>query len=180
LNKYILRDGETLEALGSNFCLNCHRISVYGDEGYIGADNSLYSRVKHPLDYPNTWSNSPFYQVGATTGTNANSFGNVCLTCHGGNWNATDSVIEGIHGSNAAAGPAVGSDPLGYRMMNGACVESYTPPQLTGPATDGSIVFKSSTDDHCLNSTFGTITLKASGANTVVQYNCRTVADCSN
>ena len=131
-NKWILRGNETGVGTATNFCYNCHRRKVYGDEDFIPSRRRRASlRMEHP---PGLSAHSPFYESAASsgqaTGNSSNSFGNLCLTCHGGFWDTTTTPgqIKGIHGSNAAAGPQAGSDPLGYRLMNGACVESYVRP----------------------------------------------------
>jgi predicted CXXCH cytochrome family protein len=123
--KWILRRNETGAGSSTNFCYNCHRRDVYGDEGYVGI-NANYSRVSHPVD--GLGASSPFYQLGAKTGNDANKFGILCLTCHGGAYDTVNNVMKGIHGSNLPAGTLGGSQALAKRMMNGSCVESYTPP----------------------------------------------------
>ncbi len=175
-NKWILKGNETGFGTFDNFCFNCHRRLVYGDEDFIGlAGDVALSRVDHPVGLSPT---SPFYESavssGAATGNSSNSFGNLCMTCHGGLWDTTTTPgqIKGIHGSNAAAGSQPGSDPLGYRLMNGACVESYTRPTSTQA---GQIWFKAATDDHCLY-LFSTVTITyATDAN----HDCTDITDCN-
>ncbi|MBI5642404.1 MAG: hypothetical protein HY954_02905 [Deltaproteobacteria bacterium] len=130
-DKWILRRNETGVGTAANFCYNCHRREVYGDQGYVSSATDGngkflrdYARVTHPVDGLGT--SSPFYQSGTDTGNNSNKFGILCLSCHGGAYDSVNNVMKGIHGSNAAAGSQSGSDALGTRMMNGACVESYT------------------------------------------------------
>ncbi|HEY4707291.1 MAG TPA: cytochrome c3 family protein [Thermodesulfobacteriota bacterium] len=156
----------------ANFCYNCHRRDVYGDEGYVGP-YANYSRVSHPPDGNGT--SSPFYQVGIDTGNNGNKFGILCLTCHGGAYDTAENQMKGIHGSNMAAGPALGSDPLGYRLMNGACLESYTRALST---QTGSIDFRSVTPatDKVCNKSFTNIVIPSGSLN----YDCNTIGDCSN
>lgn len=166
--KWIVRRNETGVGSLQNFCYNCHRRNVYGDEGFVGADAN-FSRVAHPVDGLGT--GSPFYQAGANTGNNGNKFGILCLSCHGGAYDSASNQMKGIHGSNAAAGPS--GDPLGYRIMNGACVESHTrATTLTGVQ----MTFRSvtvATDEVC-NYNFTNFTGNAA------QYNCNTIGDCSN
>ena len=151
--KWILRTEESGRAFApsltaKNFCYNCHRRDVYGDEGYT-PPNANFSRVSHPIDglAANV---SPFYKSGANTGNNGNKFGILCLTCHGGAYVNTDNsgaplpddIMQGIHGSNAdvcgcknnnqctpsrCAAPPAGIVPLANRAMNGACVEFHVP-----------------------------------------------------
>jgi len=151
---------------------------VYGDEDYLGP-NANYARVLHPVD--GLGANSPFYQnpltSGQNTGNASNKFGILCLTCHGGGTKTQNinTVIDGIHGSNTAAGPLIGSDPLGYRMMNGACVESYTRPVTT--SSTGQLNFRTvdtSTDKVCAYN-FSNFSISGN-----VNYNCNTIGDCSN
>lgn len=169
--KWILRTNKTGIGSPKNFCYNCHRRQVYGDEGYVGP-NANFSRVSHPVDGLGV--SSPFYTVGANTGNNANKFGNLCLTCHAGSHDATNNVIKGAHGSNAAAGTLAGSDPLGFRMMNGACVKSYARPSTTTQTSMQFRVVNTITDKVCFNN-FTNFT-NGNFAN----YNCNTIADCSN
>lgn len=169
--RWILRRNETGVGTLQNFCYNCHRRDVYGDEGFVGP-NANYSRVSHPVDGLGV--NSPFYQVGADTGNNGNKFGILCLTCHGGAYDSSTNQMKGIHGSNAAAGPS--GDPLGYRVMNGACVESHT---RATTVTGVSMTFRSvnpATDEVC-NKTFGPIGAPLSNT---ANYECNNIADCSN
>jgi len=176
-NKYILRSNETGLGSSKNFCYNCHRRDVYGDEGYVGI-NANYARVSHPVDGNGT--SSPFYQSGAIRGNNSNKFGILCLTCHGGGTKTQNgnTVIDGIHGSNTAAGTLPGSDPLGYRMMNGACVESYTRPPTT--TTGGQLNFRAAgaapNNDKVCSDDFLPVTISPGSVN----YNCNTISDCSN
>jgi len=166
--RWILRRNETGIGTLQNFCYNCHRRDVYGDEGYAGPDAN-FSRVAHPVDGLGT--GSPFYQAGTNTGNNGNKFGILCLTCHGGAYDSANNQMKGIHGSNAGAGPS--GDPLGYRMMNGACVESHT---RASTITSVQMTFRSvtpATDEVCNNS-FTNFT-----GNTA-NYDCNTVSDCSN
>jgi hypothetical protein len=116
---------------------------------------------------------SPFYQTGANTGNNGNKFGNLCLTCHGGAYDSVNNQMKGIHGSNAAAGTVPGSDPLGYRLMNGACVESHTrATTLVGV----SLAFRAVTPatDQVCNNNFTNFTGNAAN------YSCNTISNCSN
>ncbi|MEE9542713.1 MAG: cytochrome c3 family protein [Thermodesulfobacteriota bacterium] len=178
-NKWILRGNETdaIGATATNFCYNCHRRLVYGDEDFLpSGGNSKLSRVRHP---PQLDPASPFYESagssGGLTGNSSNSFGNLCLTCHGGFWDTTTTPgqIKGIHGSNTAAGPQAGSDPLGYRLMNGACVESYVRPRKDISA--GTIYFVDATDDHCLF-VFPDLSIHQ-GSDTA--YDCADITDCN-
>ena len=171
--KWILRSNESGVGIPAgteqNHCYNCHRRDVYGDEGYVGPEAN-FSRVTHPVD--GLGLASPFYTVGIDTGNVSNRFGILCLSCHGGAYDPVNNVMNGIHGSNAAAGAS--GDPLGYRMMNGACVESYTRPLNTGAT--GTINFRSVdplTDPVC-NKVFGPVTTVPAN------YSCNTIADCSN
>ncbi|WKZ32764.1 MAG: cytochrome c3 family protein [Thermodesulfobacteriota bacterium] len=173
--KWILKANTTGFGTTRNFCYNCHKRDVYGDEGYIGP-NANYSRVSHPPDGLGT--DSPFYKQGTGTGNNSNKFGILCLSCHGGWYDPTETVdqIKGIHGSNAPAGTLEDSDPLGYRLMNGACVESYKSPRTTG-AMDGQITFRTitpSTEKVC-NDSFEEIAIPG----TEVNYDCTNMSDCS-
>ena len=152
-NKYILRSNETVQGSTKNFCYNCHRRDVYGDEGYC-PPNANYSRVSHPPDQTSCSGSptSPFYTTGATTGNNSNIFNILCLSCHGGGkktQNDIYTVFDGIHGSNTGTTggmiPAIGfagATPLGTRMMNGACVDGYTKPS----AGTGALWFKTTSD----------------------------------
>ncbi|MBI5886952.1 MAG: hypothetical protein HZB85_10290 [Deltaproteobacteria bacterium] len=153
--KWILRAEESGRALSppvtqKNFCYNCHRRDVYGDEDYT-PPLANYSRVSHPIDglAANV---SQFYKSGLNTGNNGNNFGILCLACHGGAYMNTDNlgvpltndVMQGIHGTNAdvcgcqnnnqcattrctVPGPPAGAVPLANRAMNGACVEFHVP-----------------------------------------------------
>ncbi|MFQ5735608.1 MAG: cytochrome c3 family protein [Thermodesulfobacteriota bacterium] len=169
--KWILRKNETGFGTLKNFCYNCHRRNVYGDEGYVGP-NANYSRVSHPVD--GLGAASPFYAPGTNTGNNGNKFGILCLTCHGGGYDTVNNVMKGIHGSNAGAGSQPGSDALGYRMMNGACVESYVRPTTT---TNTQMFFRTITisSDPVCNNNFADFT----NGNTA-NYNCSTVSSCAN
>jgi len=172
--KWILRKNETGSGSAANFCYNCHRRDVYGDEDYDGP-NANFSRVTHPVDGASA-SVSVFYRSGADTGNNGNKFGILCMTCHGGGHDSTNNLIKSIHGSAEPAGTQSGSDPLGYRMMNGACVESYTRPSTT---TNTKMWFRTvtpSTDTVC-NRDFSVDNF--TNGNTA-NYNCNTIADCSN
>ncbi len=115
--RWILRGNETGIGSPQNFCYNCHRRDVYGDEGYIGP-YANYSRVPHPVDGLGV--NSPPYQSGANLGNNSNKWGILCLTCHGG------EVTGGIHGTNTGPGTGGGIDDLGERMLNGASLIGTT------------------------------------------------------
>src|SRR3972149_888184 len=108
--RWILKRNITGAGSNANFCYNCHRRNVYGDEGYVGP-YANYSRVSHPPDGNGT--SSPFYQAGIDTGNNGNKFGILCLTCHGGAYDTAENQMKGIHGSNMAAGPAPGAGPPG-------------------------------------------------------------------
>ncbi len=171
-NKWILKNNTTGIGSLQNFCYNCHRRDVYGDQGYVGIYAS-YSRVSHPPDGLGVA--SPFYAIGADTGNNSNKFSNLCLTCHGGGYDAVDNVIKGVHGSNGAAGSS--GDPLGYRMMNGACVESYTRPSTLSGGSIGFRAVAPLTDEVC-NKDFSTTPVTISTPQ--VNYDCNIVADCSN
>ncbi len=169
--KWILKQNETGVGSAKNFCYNCHRRDVYGDDGYVGPEAN-FSRVSHPVD--GLGAASPFYAAGANTGNNGNKFGILCLTCHGGAYDSVNNVMKGIHGSNAAAGSQPSSDPLGYRMMNGACVESYIRPDTV---TGAQMFFRTvtiATDPVC-NNNFTDFT----NGNTA-NYNCNTVESCAN
>lgn len=167
--KWILKRNETGVGTFKNFCYNCHRRDVYGDESYDGP-NANFARVTHPVD--GLGLSSPFYSPGVNTGNNGNKFGILCLTCHGGSHDALNNVINGVHGTNAAAGPAPGSDPLGYRMMNGACVESYTRATTVAGADMQFRVVNTSTDKVCNNNYSNFI---GNAAN----YDCNGIASCS-
>lgn len=177
--KWMLRQNETGIGTAANFCYNCHRRDVYGDENYVpnttDAGGKLirdYSRVKHPVDGQEAA--SPFYVSGADTGNSSNRFGILCLSCHGGAYDSANNVMKGIHGSNAAAGTLAGSDALGYREMNGACVESYARPSTTVGTSMQFRVVNVSADKVCTKN-FTNFT-NGNFAN----YNCNTIADCSN
>lgn len=133
-NKYVLRGNETGAGSTKNFCYNCHRRNVYGDEAYCDpfSENTAgnYSRVTHPPDNPGKTAgvcNSPFYRNGANLGNDSNHFGILCLSCHGGGEKTQNgnNVIDGIHGSHTLTG-VYGADDLGKRLMNGACVAGHT------------------------------------------------------
>ncbi len=100
---FILRNNETGTGSSANFCYNCHRRDVYGDEGYCPS-NANYSRVSHPPDQTSCSGSptSPFYTSGAATGNNSNIFGSLCMSCHGGGTKTQNglTVFDGIHGSN--------------------------------------------------------------------------------
>lgn len=158
-NKWLLRSNETGSGTAANLCYNCHRRDVYGDENFASAaqvTKAKYARVKHPVD--GLANSSPFYQSGATTGNNTNRFGILCLTCHGGEYDATNNIMQGVHGSNAAAGSVPGSASLGNRLMNGSCVDSYT---SASTSIGGSMKFKAATDKVCSNAALGTVTIPA-------------------
>jgi len=169
-NKWIMRSNETGVGSAQNFCYNCHRRDVYGDDGYVGID-AAYSRVNHPPD--GLGAASPFYAIGLNSGNSGNKFGILCLTCHGGGYDSVNNVVKGIHGSNAPAGAS--GDPIGYRLMNGSCVESYTRPSTFG---SGSINFRTVdtfTDEVC-NGNFTPVTIGTPQVN----YDCNIIADCAN
>ncbi len=170
-DKWVLRRNETGSGSPQNYCYNCHRRDVYGDEGYLGP-NANFSRVTHPVD--GLGLSSPFYTAGTNTGNNGNKFGILCLTCHGGAYDSANNVMQGIHGSNAAAGSQIGSDPLGYRLMNGACVESYIRPTTLA---NTQLFFRSVTPgtDKVCNNNFTNFT----NGNTA-NYDCNTVSSCAN
>jgi hypothetical protein len=174
--RWILRSNESGlgQGIGTDktFCYNCHRRDVYGDEGFVGPEAN-FSRVTHPVD--GLGLASPFYTPGIDTGNFSNKFEILCLSCHGGAYDTINNVMKGIHGSNAAAGPLGGSDPLGYRMMNGACVESYTRPNTSSA---GALNFRTVvpvTDPVC-SFNFTNFTISPGQTN----YDCNTIADCSN
>ena len=139
-NKWILKSNETtwLASTPSNFCYNCHRRDVYGDECNPDVEtfNTLYpvanySRVSHPPDIPSgsNGCSSPFYDSrGLDTGNSSNKWGILCLSCHGGGVKVQNgyNVADGVHGSNTGFGPDGGTTELGKRMMNGACVTGHT------------------------------------------------------
>lgn len=145
-NKWILRGNETGFGTPVNFCYNCHKRNVYGDEDYAAPTNANYARVSHPVD----GINSPFYKnpvlSGQNTGNASNAYGNLCLSCHGGGTKDQNgfTVIDGTHGSNTAAG--IGADPLGKRMMNGACVTGHTHATTAGGVQ---LWFKAAADSVC-------------------------------
>lgn len=168
--RWILRRNETGIGTLQNFCYNCHRRDVYGDEGYVGPDAN-FSRVSHPVD--GLGLSSPFYQAGASTGNNGNKFGNLCLTCHGGTYDPVNNQMKGIHGSNMGA-PS-GGDNLGYRLMNGACVDSHTRAQIGVSVQMTFRAVNPATDPVCNNS-FGLIGAPLGNA---ANYNCF-ANDCSN
>jgi len=170
-NKWILRNNERSVGSVQNFCYNCHRRDVYGDEGYVGP-NANFSRVPHPVDGLGTA--SPFYTTGVGTGNDSNRFGNLCLTCHGGAYNSVNNKMNGIHGSNVSAGTVAGSSPLGFRLMNGACIESYVPATTVAGAQLYFRTVNTLTDKVCKNN----FTNILSGV--TATYNCNTVSDCSN
>lgn len=165
-NKYILKNNET-GAIGSsdkNFCYNCHRRDVYGDENYCdpATENVManYSRVTHPPDNPGKTDgvcNSPFYQIsaqGPNRGNNSNTFGVLCLSCHGGGIKTQQgiyTVFDSIHGSNTGLGNDGGTNELGKRMMNGACITGHTHATKT-PAAGVKLWFKPDlTNDNVCN-----------------------------
>jgi len=165
--KWIMRANETGVGTAKNFCYNCHRRDVYGDDGYIGP-YANYSRVSHPVD--GLGLASPFYTSGIDTGNNGNYFGNLCLTCHGGAYDSINNSMKGIHGSNAAAGAP--GDPLGYRMMNGACVDTHT---AATSAVGVAMTFKTvAVGDPVCRKSFAPI---ASG--NTENYPCSNKADCA-
>lgn len=174
--KWILKWNETGVGSPKNFCYNCHRRDVYGDEDYVGV-NANYSRVSHPVD--GLGASSPFYaspgMSGGDTGNNSNKFGILCLTCHGGSYDAINNQMKGIHGSNAAAGTQPGSDPLGYRMMNGACVESYIRPQTTLDNTQMFFRTVTPATDAVCSYNFTDFT-----TGNTPNYNCVTGSSCAN
>ncbi len=170
-NKWILRNNETGVGSVRNFCYNCHRRDVYGDEGFVGPQAN-YSRVPHPVDGLGTA--SPFYTTGVGTGNDSNYFGNLCLTCHGGAYDSVNTVMKGIHGSNAPAGTVAGSSPLGYRMMNGACMESYVPATTFVGAKLYFRTVDTALDKVCKHNFTDILT------GVTATYSCNTVADCSN
>ncbi len=189
--EWILRSNETGVGSTKTFCYNCHRRDVYGDEGYVDSTNDYraprMSRVLHPPDLD---PNSNFYKAGAGTGNDSNHFGILCLTCHGGGWNGSayweeaqlptniyENTMSGIHGSNHDENTSVsGDDPLGYRLMNGACVKSYTRPSTSAA---GTITFRSvtpGTDKVCNKDLSGS---SLNIPTTSVQYDCGDVTDCN-
>ncbi len=178
--KWILRRNETGFGTPVNFCYNCHRRDVYGDEGYIpAAATAGFSRVNHPVD--GLGAASLHYTTGVGTGNDGNKFGILCLNCHGGFHDTATNEMVAIHGSNQAAGPLGGSDPLGYRLMNGACVESYarsTAGTCAGAPTT-QIVFRAgvnpATDRTCKNSFPAIGGAPANACN----YTCNTIASCN-
>jgi predicted CXXCH cytochrome family protein len=121
-NRWILRGNETGVGSIKNFCYNCHQRDVYGDEGYTSPLYANYSRVPHPPDAID----SPFYRIGIGTGNDSNKWGIFCLSCHGGD------KTGGSHGTNAGLGD--GTDNLGERMLNGACLSGITRATTTSPA----------------------------------------------
>jgi len=171
-NKWILRNNQRTVGSIQNFCYNCHRRDVYGDEGYVGP-NANFSRVPHPVD--GLGLASPFYTTGVGTGNDSNRFGNLCLTCHGGAYDTANNMMKGIHGSNAPAGTVVGSSPLGFRLMNGACIESYVPATTLTSAKLYFRTVSSALDKVCKNNFVNILTTGVKAT-----YNCNTVTDCSN
>jgi len=170
-NKWILRNNERSVGSVQNFCYNCHRRDVYGDEGYVGP-NANFSRVPHPVDGLGVA--SPFYTTGVGTGNDSNRFGNLCLTCHGGANDSVNNKMKGIHGSDAPAGTVVGSSPLGFRLMNGACIESYVPATTVVGAQLYFRTVNTLTDKVCKNNFTNIL------GGVTATYSCNTVADCSN
>ena len=186
--KWMVRTNEVqVGASASNLCFNCHRSDVYGDEDNVSTDQSIYkkSRVNHPFGVDRTI--SPFYDstVNTYSASNSNKFGNLCLTCHGGAYAGDSSpptgttylkeaqlpggvytnTIAGIHGSNITENiDIVGDQALGTRLMNGACVKSYTKPTTV---SDGELRFRvvtQSTDKVC-NFNFGTLIIPMGDVN---------------
>ena len=170
--KWVLRRNESGQGSANNFCYNCHRRDVYGDEDYVGP-NANYSRVSHPVD--GLGALSPFYASGINTGNNSNKFGILCLSCHGGGYDSINNAIKGIHGSDDGAGSQPGSDALGYRMMNGACVESYIRPQTTLDNTQMFFRAVDTATDKVCNNNFTDFT-----SGNTANYNCTTVSSCAN
>lgn len=172
-SKWIMRANETGVGSTKNFCYNCHRRDVYGDEDY-NPPLANQSRVSHPVDGLSATA-SDFYKSGANTGNNSNRYGILCMTCHGGSYDAAGGAMkDGSHGSNAPAGTT--GDPLGYRMMNGACVTDHTRATTATSLipTRAQMTFRNSVDAVCNNSTLGI----ASG--NYANYDCNNIADCSN
>jgi hypothetical protein len=160
-NKWILKSNETtwLASTPTNFCYNCHRRDVYGDECNPDTEEfeilypfKNYSRVTHPPDIPQVnGCRSPFYDSrGLDTANNSNKWGILCLSCHGGGTKIQNSfnVADGVHGSNTGLGSGGGTTELGKRMMNGACVTGHTAATLF---TGVQLWFKTdvSTDEVC-------------------------------
>ena len=97
------------------------------------------------------------------------------MTCHGGSFDAAGGAMkDGSHGSNAPAGAT--GDPLGYRMMNGACVTEHTRATTSTALTPQktNMNFKNSVDAVCNNQT-----LNLPNGN-YANYDCNNIADCSN
>ncbi|MBI5970856.1 MAG: hypothetical protein HY884_06850 [Deltaproteobacteria bacterium] len=193
-NKWMLRGNETGFGTAANFCYNCHRRDVYGDQGYTPvAPQSLFSRVGHPITgsgltspqyaAPGTLADAlPF--VGAFSGNAGNKYGILCLTCHGGFHDTVNNQMVAVHGSNQAAGVQALSQALGYRLMNGACVESYRPDGDTAANTCAvnprtQIWFRAgvvqATDRVC-NNNFADI---IGAAGRACNYTCNTIASCN-
>ena len=161
-NRWILKGNETtwLASTPTNFCYNCHRRDVYGDECDPTFDTfstvypfANYSRVSHPPDLPSgsNGCTSPFYDSrGLTTGNSSNKWGILCLSCHGGGVKVQNgyNVADGVHGSATGLGPGGGTTELSKRMMNGACVTGHTAATL---ATGVQLWFKTdvSVDEVC-------------------------------
>lgn len=152
-NPWMLRGNEAFGTVyggatsPKNFCYNCHRRDVYGDEDVVsvttgaGLKPGLYARVVHPVvgrrNCPNTNSAqcAAFYQApnalnttgGLLTGNASNTYGILCMSCHGGSQVTigANTFIHGIHGSNTGVG-AAGTANLGARLLNGACNAGYT------------------------------------------------------
>ncbi|TLM80534.1 MAG: hypothetical protein FDZ70_00305 [Actinobacteria bacterium] len=113
-----------------NFCINCHRSSVYGtgEKGFPAGvqDGEALSRVGH---------SGAGLRDACNDGTLLPMAGFGCWACHGANNTDGEPKNGNIHGNSMAPGDNNNSDgtitsggatndPMGYRFMNGGAWES--------------------------------------------------------
>ena|GEM_PF-2091116 len=131
-------------AMVNYMCLNCHRADVYGYEdrdpggdsaptgtGFTNFGWKYMSRLPHLPDDTGWGSAKDSDNGGGWGGSYTNTYGIMCMYCHGGDARATKSAgtnfraLGGIHGSNLGLG-ANGSSYRGRRLLNGAAWTGVT------------------------------------------------------
>ena len=102
------------------FCFNCHKRSVYGDQGLTSPGNDIYSRVQHRALY------SGDSRTATPTYVSTNIHCNQCHAGYRGTGAAGTERVGGIHGTNFYAKNSQGTSrptwttKQGKRFLNGA------------------------------------------------------------
>jgi predicted CXXCH cytochrome family protein len=128
--KSTLQDGTVVTNVGyasANFCINCHRIDVYGtnEKAGLNATSALLSRMNHGRMSSSCYATGTFNSAALTWSS--------CLHCHGGRKtetsynNPANTVVQNgaIHGTSMTYHPSAATytgaaNYMGQRFMNGA------------------------------------------------------------